>query len=54
LNKFRKAGFVAYESGALSVYSSLLTLLVREWRSNCPSLKCVPRRRQNFAKTEQF
>jgi hypothetical protein len=30
MNKFRKLGFVAYDSGALSVYSSLLTVLLND------------------------
>jgi CRP/FNR family cyclic AMP-dependent transcriptional regulator len=30
MNKFRKLGFVAYNRGALSVYSSLLTVLLQD------------------------
>jgi hypothetical protein len=30
MNKFCKLGFVAYNRGALSVYSSLLTVLLRD------------------------
>jgi hypothetical protein len=43
MNKFRKLGFIEYNGGGLKVHSSLLNIVVHDWReSRSKARRCLP------------